>query len=84
VSLNVIKDAVILCICQAVTDSQVDSTIREGARSLAEVGRACGAGTGCGCCRRAIAQRIEHARDGACSSNCAACPRRSAAVASAA
>jgi bacterioferritin-associated ferredoxin len=75
---------VILCICQAVTDSQVDSAIREGARTLAEVGQACGAGMGCGCCRGAIARRIERTRDGACGGNCAACPGRSAAVASAA
>jgi bacterioferritin-associated ferredoxin len=85
VSLNFIKARpVILCICQAVTDSQVDSAIREGARSPAEVGQACGAGTDCGSCRGDIARRIEHARDGACHGNCAACPRRSAAVASAA
>ena len=62
----------VLCICQSVTDAEVDAAIRSGAHSLADVSRACGAGTDCGCCRQSIERRI----DRACSGNCADCPRR--------
>ena len=70
----------VLCICQSVTDREVDAAIRDGARSLADVSSACGAGTDCGCCRAAIEQRLE----GACGGACANCPRRPAELASAA
>ncbi|WP_214365310.1 bacterioferritin-associated ferredoxin [Pseudonocardia sp. H11422] len=39
-----------VCICAAVTDSQLRSCIDGGARTVEEVGDACGAGTGCGGC----------------------------------
>jgi bacterioferritin-associated ferredoxin len=71
---------VILCICQSVTDREVDAAIEDGARSLADVSRACGAGTDCGCCRGAIEQRVQRA----CSGSCSDCPRRSGELASAA
>lgn len=70
----------VLCICRSVTDREIDAAIREGARSLGEVARASGAGTDCGCCTRAIEQRLERA----CGNDCANCPRQVAAVASAA
>jgi len=70
----------VLCVCQAVSDREVDAAIREGARSLAEVARVCGAGTDCGCCQTAIERRIEQA----CSGSCADCPRQRHELASAA
>jgi bacterioferritin-associated ferredoxin len=70
----------ILCICQSVTEREVDAAIRDGARSLADVSRACGAGSDCGCCARTIEQRI----DRACGGDCSICPRRDAELASAA
>lgn len=79
--LNFIRGALlILCICQSVSDREIDAIIRDGARSLADVSRACGAGGDCGCCRRVIEQRI----DRACGGNCADCPRREPELASAA
>lgn len=39
-----------VCICHAVTDSVIRSCIARGATSVAEVGDACEAGTGCGSC----------------------------------
>lgn len=39
-----------VCICEAVTDTQVRSCIAAGARTVEDVGEACGAGTGCGSC----------------------------------
>jgi bacterioferritin-associated ferredoxin len=70
----------ILCICQSVTDREVDAAIRDGAHSLADVSQACGAGGDCGSCRRSIRERIEFA----CSRNCSDCPRREPELASAA
>jgi len=70
----------ILCICQSVTDREIDAAIRSGAHSVADVSRACGAGDDCGCCRGSIEQRIERA----CGGNCADCPGRKPELASAA
>jgi len=60
----------ILCICKAVTDRDVDAAVRAGARSVDAIGACCGAGTDCGSCREAIEERIE--------TSCAGCPRRGA------
>ena len=38
------------CICHAVTSSEVAEVVRGGAATEEAVGRACGAGTGCGSC----------------------------------
>jgi len=70
----------ILCICQSVTDREVDAAIRAGAHSLADVSNVCGAGGDCGSCRRSIRERLESA----CSRNCSDCPRREPELASAA
>ena len=40
----------IVCLCKGVSCSAVRDAIDEGARDLASVGRACGAGTDCGAC----------------------------------
>lgn len=39
-----------VCICAAVTDTEIRSCIADGASTVDEVGDACGAGTGCGSC----------------------------------
>jgi bacterioferritin-associated ferredoxin len=39
-----------VCVCAAVTEARVRACIDEGAGSADEVGRRCGAGTGCGSC----------------------------------
>ncbi|WP_232664438.1 (2Fe-2S)-binding protein [Pseudonocardia sp. TRM90224] len=39
-----------VCICAAVTDTEIRSCIARGARTVEEVGDACEAGTGCGSC----------------------------------
>jgi bacterioferritin-associated ferredoxin len=39
-----------VCICHAVTDVELRDCIGEGARTVEEIGDACGAGTGCGTC----------------------------------
>jgi NAD(P)H-nitrite reductase len=41
---------VYVCICAAVPDTEIRSCIAQGARTVDEIGDACGAGTGCGSC----------------------------------
>jgi bacterioferritin-associated ferredoxin len=41
---------VYVCICLAVTESDLRACIDDGARTVDEIGDACGAGTGCGSC----------------------------------
>jgi len=52
----------IICLCQVVSDRQVRALVAAGARTVTEVGRLCGAGTGCGGCRKQLARCIEQAR----------------------
>lgn len=42
------------CICSAATESEVRHCVRSGARSVEEIGDACGAGTGCGSCLNSL------------------------------
>jgi bacterioferritin-associated ferredoxin len=56
----------VLCICRNVSDREVKRTISDGASTLEEVGRECGAGTDCGTCRAAISGLLA----------CADCPRQ--------
>jgi len=46
---------VLVCHCHRICDRSIRESIREGARSIDEVGASCRAGTGCGGCRPAIA-----------------------------
>ena len=48
----------ILCLCKAVTDREVDDAIRRGARTVDAIGETCGAGTDCGSCVHALEKRI--------------------------
>ena len=60
----------VLCICRAITEREIDAHVRAGASSVEAVADCCGAGTDCGACRDAIAQRIDD--------SCSTCPRRGA------
>lgn len=51
--------AMIVCHCHRVSDRQIRSTVREGAVSVAEIGRRCGAGTGCGGCRPEVSAILQ-------------------------
>ena len=48
----------IVCHCQGVSDRQVRKAVREGARSVRQVARACRAGRMCGGCRPVISEII--------------------------
>lgn len=52
----------IVCLCQAVSDRTIRKAARDGASSVGEVKRACGAGTGCGACCAAIGELVREER----------------------
>lgn len=64
----------IVCLCHGVRDRDLDAAIATGAATVEEVGRACGAGTGCGACIPDVEDRL--ARTGGCDD----CPRSLASV----
>lgn len=43
-----------VCVCHAVTENEVNAEVALGARSVAEIGERCGAGTGCGMCHEKL------------------------------
>ncbi|MBK6459821.1 MAG: (2Fe-2S)-binding protein [Myxococcales bacterium] len=47
-----------VCSCFAVTDSEIEQVLDAGARSVAEVTRACRAGGDCGACHGQIAELL--------------------------
>jgi NAD(P)H-nitrite reductase large subunit len=53
---------VLVCHCHRICDRTIRESIREGARSIDEVGDACRAGTSCGGCRPAIAGLLQAQR----------------------
>ena len=57
----------IVCLCHPVSDRDVDAVIDDGARTVEEIGRKCGAGTGCGTCVNELRDRL--AAKGATSSS---------------
>ena len=48
-----------VCVCKAVTITQVDNVIDGGATTREEVTRACGAGGDCGACHGMIEEMLE-------------------------
>lgn len=64
----------IVCLCHAVRDRDLDAAIAEGASTVEEVGRACGAGTGCGACIPDVEDRLAQG------TGCGDCPRSLASV----
>lgn len=53
-----------VCVCKAVSDTEVKAVISEGARTVAEVTARCGAGGDCGSCKGTIQCMIERAGAG--------------------
>jgi bacterioferritin-associated ferredoxin len=64
-----------VCFCRSVTDRQIADAVHDGARTLYEVGRTCGAGTGCGGCLPEVRRLVRAHRGPACLD----CPMRDAA-----
>lgn len=55
-------DGMILCHCAAVTDRTIAALIDQGATSLVEITRRCGAGRCCASCREEIASMLHGAQ----------------------
>lgn len=51
----------IVCLCHPATERDVDACIRDGARSVEDIGAMCGAGQGCGACQHDLRERLERA-----------------------
>ncbi len=51
----------IVCLCKNVSSRAIEGCIDEGATTVAEVGRGCGAGTDCGGCHCEIEELLERA-----------------------
>jgi bacterioferritin-associated ferredoxin len=73
----------VLCICRAVTERELEAAIEGGATTLAAIAEKLGAGSDCGCCTDEIEERLE-SRTGGCGRACAGCPRASLQLTSAA
>lgn len=56
----------IVCLCHGVRDRDLDAAIASGAATVEEVGRACGAGTGCGACVPDVEDRLARLACGDC------------------
>ncbi len=54
----------LVCHCKRVSDRAIRAAIGSGARCRGTVGRACGAGTGCGGCLPAVDAILETEREG--------------------
>jgi bacterioferritin-associated ferredoxin len=63
--------AVIVCLCHPTSDRDVDAVIDDGARTVEEIGRRCGAGTGCGTCREELRDRLAAKGSNGCPRDCA-------------
>lgn len=49
----------IVCHCRRVTDRQIRKMVQEGATSVGQVARACGAATGCGGCATIVHEIVQ-------------------------
>jgi len=52
----------IVCLCANVSERELAATISAGASTVKEVGRRCGAGTGCGACKPLIRECLARCR----------------------
>ncbi len=52
----------IICVCANVSERKLRAVIADGASTLREIERRCGAGGGCGACRDAIRQCLRESR----------------------
>ena len=67
----------IVCVCRNLSDAAIRATVDGGARTAAEVARATGAGTECGCCSEAV-EALVRSRAPCSSPPCPGCPNAAA------
>ena len=56
----------IVCLCHPTSDRDVNAIIDDGARTVEEIGRRCGAGTGCGACVGELRDMLQAKGAGSC------------------
>ena len=61
----------IVCVCHPTSDRDLDAIIDDGARTVEEISRRCGAGTGCGACVDELRERLLAKGAGPCGRDCA-------------
>jgi bacterioferritin-associated ferredoxin len=64
----------IVCLCANVSERELVATIEAGATTVKEVGRKCGAGTGCGACKPLIRECLSRCRAAALAETAGAPP----------
>ena len=50
-----------VCVCNAVTDSDIRNAVDEGVRNLKQLKRTTGCGSTCGCCQNTAADLLQQA-----------------------
>ena len=60
----------IVCMCHPTSDRDVDAIIDDGARTVEEISRRCGAGTGCGACIEELRERLVAKGAAGCGRDC--------------
>jgi bacterioferritin-associated ferredoxin len=68
---SIIKFKMLVCLCHPTTDRDVDTAIDDGARTVQDLARRCGAGTGCGGCVDELRERLSARGANACTRDCA-------------
>lgn len=54
----------IVCLCEGVSESEVQRQIQRGCRTVAALGAACGAGTSCGSCSNHLQRMLSRGPQG--------------------
>jgi len=52
-----------VCICNAVTDSDIRNAVETGVRNMKQLGQATGCSSTCGCCRETARETLKQALD---------------------
>lgn len=52
----------IVCVCASVSERKLRAVIADGAVTMKEIERRCGAGTGCGACRSVVRECLRECR----------------------
>ncbi|MAE74008.1 MAG: (2Fe-2S)-binding protein [Bdellovibrionaceae bacterium] len=50
-----------VCVCKAITEDQLQETLKKGHKSLEEVSGSCGAGSDCGSCLQRLQAYLDQA-----------------------
>lgn len=49
----------IICLCEGISDRDITAAARQGVRTVRELSKVCGAGSGCGSCRRDLRKLLD-------------------------